>query len=154
MFTVFGDDPRFSTVRHHGSYLHYVVTRWILKMQHAAELQRENPGYFFHAVVYYTALARDKEETIRQLMEELAIGLEEDDREEESKRINNAFVNHSQAGSGTAVSPRTSAPGEKWTPYTSSPWTGEWEREHLSQICSETGNEINGPDFLLPNTMV
>ncbi|XP_019630468.1 PREDICTED: uncharacterized protein LOC109474577 [Branchiostoma belcheri] len=151
-FRIVGDDPKFSTVRYHGSYYHYVVARWLSGMQRAVEVRRKYPEHFFHAVVNYTALARDKQETLHLLMKKLEIEWNPEDMKEERKRLKKAFAEDSQ--SGTFLSHRSSAPGEKWAPCTSPSWIGEWEREYISHVCRESGNDIPGPDFILPDSIV
>ncbi|KAI8508943.1 hypothetical protein Bbelb_127910 [Branchiostoma belcheri] len=92
------DDPKFSTVRYHGSYYHHVVARWLSGMQRAVELRRKYPEHFFHAVVNYTALARDKQETLHLLMKKLEIEWNPEDMKEERKRLKKAFAEDSQSG--------------------------------------------------------
>ncbi|XP_066273342.1 uncharacterized protein [Branchiostoma lanceolatum] len=147
--SIYVDDPMFSAVHLQHLTLNHIMCLWICVMQHAVELQKREPGYFFHAVVYYTALARGKEKTVRMLMEKLGIEWKQENQEEDKTRIKNAFVADSQGES--PGSPRGS--GEKWNPR-SSTWMGEWEREYFSNICIQAGTEITGPDFLLPGTMV
>ncbi|XP_035680324.1 uncharacterized protein LOC118418485 isoform X1 [Branchiostoma floridae] len=149
LFRFFGDDPRFSTIRYHGSPVHYLMTLWVGAMQCAVQLQRENPQYFFHAVVHYKALVRRKEGAIRELMEKLAIEWRKDDHGEE--RIKSAFVEDSQAGA--FQSSGRSRPGEKWRPQSSS-WMGTWEREYICDVCRKSGNDIVDPDVILPDTMM
>ncbi|XP_078586086.1 uncharacterized protein LOC144867952 [Branchiostoma floridae x Branchiostoma japonicum] len=151
-FRIFGDDPRFSTVRYHDTYYHYVVARWLGAIKRAVELQQKYPGYVFHATVYYTALVRDKQATLGLIMKKLGIEWDPENQEEERNRVRRAFVEDSQ--SGTFLSHRSSAPGEKWAPCTSPAWIGGWEREYICHVCRETGNDVPGPDFILPDSIV
>ncbi|CAH1248490.1 Hypp8166 [Branchiostoma lanceolatum] len=151
-FKIWGDDPTFTTVRYHGSYYHCTVARWLGAMQRTVELEQKYPGYFFTAKVYYTALARDKQATLASLMMKLGIEWNPVGQEEERKRVKRTFAEDSQ--SGTFLSHRTGAPGEKWAPCTSPTWIGEWEREYISHVCGEAGNGIPGPDFILPDSIV
>ncbi|XP_078600309.1 uncharacterized protein LOC144875265 [Branchiostoma floridae x Branchiostoma japonicum] len=151
-FRIFADYLKSSTVRYHGSYYHCVVARWLGAIQRAVELQRKYPGYFFHATVYYTALVRDKQATLGLIMKKLGIEWDPENQEEERNRVKRVFVEDSQ--SGTFLSHRSSEPGEKWAPCTSPAWIGEWEREYLSHVCRETGNDVPGPDIILPDSIV
>ncbi|CAH1264764.1 Hypp3059 [Branchiostoma lanceolatum] len=148
----FGDDPKFSTVHHHGSGLFHLYTFWVGAMQYAADLQKKQPGYFFHAVIYYSALLSDKKKTFSLLMKKLGLKWSPADPGEDTDKIEKASTEDSQAG--TLLSAKARKPGEKWTPDVSSRWMWQWEREYFKEVCRHTGNEIPGPDFLLPGTIV
>eukprot|EP00058_Branchiostoma_floridae_P023726 XP_002609216.1 hypothetical protein BRAFLDRAFT_90669 [Branchiostoma floridae] len=152
VFVYMTDYLKSPTVSYHGSYYHSVVARWLGAIKRAVELQQKYPGYFFHATVYYTALARDKQATLGLIMKKLGIEWDPENHEEERNRVTRAFMEDSQ--SGTLFSNRSSAPGEKWAPCTSPAWIGEWEREYFSHVCRETGNDVPGPDFILPDSIV
>ncbi|CAH1263375.1 Hypp2684 [Branchiostoma lanceolatum] len=151
-FRCFGDDPKFCTVRAYGSGPFYLATCWIGVMQCAADLQKKQPGYFFHAVIYYSALVNDKEKTFRLLMKKLGLRWSPEDPEEDTDKIEKALVTDSQAG--TIASLKGRRPGEKWALDVSSRWIGQWEREIFEDVCRHGGNEITGPGFLLPDTIV
>ncbi|XP_078586194.1 uncharacterized protein LOC144868095 [Branchiostoma floridae x Branchiostoma japonicum] len=102
--------------------------------------------------VYMTALVRDKQATLGLIMKKLGIEWDPENQEEERNRVRRAFVEDSQ--SGTFLSHRSSAPGEKWAPCTSPAWIGGWEREYICHVCRETGNDVPGPDFILPDSIV
>ncbi|XP_078613557.1 uncharacterized protein LOC144883145 [Branchiostoma floridae x Branchiostoma japonicum] len=148
----FGDDPKFSTVRHRGSAFFDLYTMWVGVMECATNLQRKQLGYFFHAVIYYSALVNNKEKTFRLLMKKLGSKWSPEDPGEDKDKIERALVEDSQAG--TAVSAKGRRPGEKWEPDISPRWVGQWEREYFQEVCRHAGNEISGPDFLLPDTIV
>ncbi|XP_035664229.1 uncharacterized protein LOC118407803 [Branchiostoma floridae] len=94
----FGDNPKFSTVRHRGTDLFYIYTRWAGVLQCAADLQRRQPGYFFHAVIYYSSLVNDKRKTFSLLMEKLGLKWSLHDPREDTDKIEKALVQDSQAG--------------------------------------------------------
>ncbi|XP_035694139.1 uncharacterized protein LOC118428239 [Branchiostoma floridae] len=148
----FGDDQKFSPVRHRGSGFFDLCTTWVGVMQCAADLQRKQPGYFFHAVIHYSALVNNKEKTFRLLMKKLGLKWSPQDSGEDMDKIKRALVEDSQAG--TIISAKGRRPGEKWEPDVSPRWVGHWEREYFQEVCRHAGNEISGPDFLLPDTIV
>ncbi|CAH1261830.1 Hypp2465 [Branchiostoma lanceolatum] len=148
----FGEDPKFSTVRYHGTGRFHIYTWWVGAMQCAAGLQKKQPGYFFHAVIYYSALLSDKKKTFRLLMKKLGLKWSPEDPREDTDKIEKALTEDSQAG--TLLAARARTPGEKWAPDVSSHWMWQWEREYFWEVCRHTGNEIPGPDFLLPGTIV
>ncbi|CAH1263721.1 Hypp2752 [Branchiostoma lanceolatum] len=148
----FGDDLKFSAVRLRGNDLFYIFTRWVGVMQCAADLQKKQPGYFFHAVIYYSALVNNKEETFRLLMEKLGLKWSSYGPGEDTDKIEKALTEDSQAG--TSMCAKGTKPGEKWVPDVSSRWMGQWEQEYFGEVCRHNGNEIPGPDFLLPGTIV
>eukprot|EP00058_Branchiostoma_floridae_P028050 XP_002613541.1 hypothetical protein BRAFLDRAFT_119810 [Branchiostoma floridae] len=119
---------------------------------HPFFLERRQPGHFFDAVIYYSSLVNDKEKTFRLLMEKLGLNWSPHDSREDTDKIEKALVEDSQAGTSMCSSGRR--PGEKWTPDVSSRWMGQWEREYFEEVCHHAGNEITGPDFLLPGTVL
>eukprot|EP00058_Branchiostoma_floridae_P004487 XP_002589975.1 hypothetical protein BRAFLDRAFT_81610 [Branchiostoma floridae] len=94
----FGDDPKFSTLRHRGSLMFYIDTWWASVMQHAANLQSKQPAYFFHAIIYYSALLNDKEKTFGLLMRKLGLKWNPENKGEDTNKMKKAFVEDSQAG--------------------------------------------------------
>ncbi|CAH1259296.1 Hypp2240 [Branchiostoma lanceolatum] len=151
-FQFFGDDPKFSTVRQRDKGMFDMCAMWVGTMQCAANLQKRQPGHFFHAVVYYSALVNDKKKTFRLLMKKLGFRWSPEEPGEDTDKVEKALVEDSQAGSSLCANARK--PGEKWAPDVSSRWMGQWEREYFREVCRCTGNEIPGPDFLLPGTIV
>ncbi|CAH1259297.1 Hypp2241 [Branchiostoma lanceolatum] len=151
-FKYFGDDPRFSTVRQRGKGLFMLFAFWVGTMQCAADLQKRQPRHFFHAVIYYSALLSDKKKTFRLQMKKLGLKWSPEEPGEDTDKIKKALDEDSQAGTSLCASARK--PGEKWAPDVSSRWMGQWEREYFREVCHCTGNEILGPDFLLPGTIV
>ncbi|CAH1259300.1 Hypp2244 [Branchiostoma lanceolatum] len=149
---VFEDDPKFSTVRQRGKGLFDLCALWVGTMQCAADLQKRQPGHFFHAVVYYSALLNDKKKTFLLMMKKLGLKWSPEKAGEDTDKIDKALVEDSQAGSSLCANARK--PGEKWAPDVSSRWIGQWEREYFREVCRCTGDEIPGPDFLLPGTIV
>ncbi|XP_019614816.1 PREDICTED: uncharacterized protein LOC109462697 [Branchiostoma belcheri] len=147
----FGDDPKFFPVRYRGTSMYSMYTCWAGVMQCALDLQRKRPEAFFHAVVHFSALVRDREKTFRLLMERLGLTWSPDGPGEDTDKIEKVLTEDSQAG--TVLSSRKT-PGEKWTPDVSSPWAGQWELEYMEEVCRHAGKEITGPDFLLPGTIV
>ncbi|XP_035682553.1 uncharacterized protein LOC118419960 [Branchiostoma floridae] len=97
-FKMFVDYLKSPTVSYHGSYYHSVVARWLGAIKRAVELQQKYPGYFFHATVYYTALARDKQATLGLIMKKLGIEWDPESHEEERDRVKRAFLEDSQSG--------------------------------------------------------
>ncbi|CAH1264763.1 Hypp3058 [Branchiostoma lanceolatum] len=148
----FGDDPKFSTVRHHGTGRFHMSTWWVGAMLCAAVLQKKQPGYFFHAVIYYSALVNDKKRTFSLLMKKLGLKWNPENPGEDTDKIEKALTEDSQAG--TLLCAKARKPGEKWAPDVSSRWMWLWERDYFWEVCRHTGNEIPGPDFLLPGTIV
>ncbi|XP_078613177.1 uncharacterized protein LOC144882923 [Branchiostoma floridae x Branchiostoma japonicum] len=148
----FGDDPKFSQVHYRGSGFFDLFTLWVGVMDCAADLQRKQPGHFFHAVIHYSALVNNKEKTFRLLMKKLGLKWSPEDPGEDKDKIERALVEDSQAG--TVLSAKGRRPGEKWEPDVSPRWVGQWEREYFEEVCRHAGNEIPGPDFLLPDTIV
>ncbi|XP_078602529.1 uncharacterized protein LOC144876759 isoform X2 [Branchiostoma floridae x Branchiostoma japonicum] len=149
----FGDDPKYSAVRHRGTLWFHLCARWAEAMQCAVSLQRNQPGYFFHAVIYYPALLNDKKETFRLLMKRLGLKWSPEDPGEDTDKIERALAKDSQAGT-ILSSAKARGHGEKWTPDVSPRWMGQWEREYIEEVCRHAGNEIPGPDFLLPGTIL
>ncbi|XP_066286397.1 uncharacterized protein [Branchiostoma lanceolatum] len=149
----FGNDPKYLTVRHRGTLWFHLCTRWVDTMHHAANLQKKQPGYFFHAVIYYSALASDKKKTFSLLMEKLGLKWSPEEPGEDKDKIEKALTEDSQAG--TILSSATGRRhGEKWAPDVSSRWMGQGEREYFEDVCRHSGDEISGPDSLLPGTIV
>ncbi|XP_035681616.1 uncharacterized protein LOC118419362 [Branchiostoma floridae] len=149
----FGDDPKYSAVRHRGTLWFHLCARWAEAMQRAVSLQRNQPGYFFHAVIYYPALLNDKKETFRLLMRRLGLKWSPEDPGEDTDKIERALTKDSQAGT-VMSSAKGRRHGENWTPDVSPRWMGQWEREYFEEVCRHAGNEIPGPDFLLPGTIL
>ncbi|XP_035692981.1 uncharacterized protein LOC118427348 [Branchiostoma floridae] len=147
----FEGDPKFSPVWKHYSGLPF-ITLWVGVTDCAADLQSKQPDYFFHAVVYYSALVNNKEKTFRLLMKKVGLKWSPEDPGEDKDKIKRALVQDSQAG--TIVSAKGRRPGEKWEPDVSPRWVGQWEREYFQEVCRHAGNEIAGPEFLLPDTIV
>ncbi|XP_019614982.1 PREDICTED: uncharacterized protein LOC109462808 [Branchiostoma belcheri] len=150
----FGEDPKFSTVRYRSTGLFNLYTWWAGAMQRAANLQKKRPEYFFHAIIYYSALVHDKKKTFRLLMEKLGLTWSPDGPGQDTDKIEKVLTEDSQAG--TVLSSRNSKRrlGEKWSPDVSPRWVGQWEREYMEEVCRHAGNEVSGPDFLLPDTVV
>ncbi|XP_066279740.1 uncharacterized protein [Branchiostoma lanceolatum] len=151
-FRCFGDDPKYSMVRHRGTTLFYMYTWWASVMQCAVDLQKKQPGYFFHAVIDYSALVNNKEKTFRLLMKKLGLRWSPEDPGEDKDKMKNALIKDSQAG--TVLSAIQRSPGGRWAPDVSSRWTGPWEREYIGEVCRHAGNDITGPGFLLPGTIL
>ncbi|XP_078659967.1 uncharacterized protein LOC144904708 [Branchiostoma floridae x Branchiostoma belcheri] len=151
-FRCFGDDANF-TDQADGSSTFYTVALWVGAMQRARELQELHPEYFFHCLVYYGALARGREKSLRLLLKRLGLKWNpEEQHEEEAEKMKEVFLKDSQAG--TFLSARTRKPGEKWTKPSSASWLGDWDRDYMSRVCGATGNNIPGPDFIFPDTML
>ncbi|XP_078600513.1 uncharacterized protein LOC144875448 [Branchiostoma floridae x Branchiostoma japonicum] len=150
-FRCFGDDEKFSDISD-GSGVFYAVTLWVGAMQRALELQKMHPEYFFHCLLYYSALARGKEQTLRLLLTRLGLKWNSGEGGEEAEKMKKLFVKDSQAG--TFLSVRTKKPDEKWTEPSPTSWLGAWDRDYMSGICRVTGNDIPGPDFIFPDTIV
>eukprot|EP00058_Branchiostoma_floridae_P013425 XP_002598913.1 hypothetical protein BRAFLDRAFT_79844 [Branchiostoma floridae] len=150
-FRSFGDDAKFSDI-FDGSTIFYAVTLWVGAMQRALELQKMHPEYFFHCLLYYSALARGKEKTLRLLLKRLGLEWNPDEDGEETEKMKKSFVKDSQAG--TFLSVRTRNPDEKWTKPSPTSWLGAWDRDYMSGVCRATGNDIPGPNFIFPGTML
>ncbi|CAH1263922.1 Hypp2798 [Branchiostoma lanceolatum] len=148
----FGDNPKYSTVRHRGTISFYLYTWWAGVMQCAVDLQKKQPGYFFHAVIDYSALVNNKEKTFHLLMKKLGLRWSPEDPGEDKDKMKNALIKDSQAG--TVLSAKQRSPGGRWAPDVSSRWTGPWEREYIGEVCRHAGNDITGPGFLLPGTIL
>ncbi|XP_019633132.1 PREDICTED: uncharacterized protein LOC109476590 [Branchiostoma belcheri] len=149
---VFGDDTKFADQsRGYGSFLFYLTTMWVGAMQRALELQRLHPEYFFHCLVYYDALVKGKEKSIRLLLKSLGVKWDVEEHGEEAEKMREVFDRDSQAG--TCASARTKMAGEKWTEPAPN-WLGDRERDYMSAVCRATGNDILGPDFIFPDTML
>ncbi|CAH1230948.1 Hypp355 [Branchiostoma lanceolatum] len=71
-FGCFGDDAKF-TEHSNGSGVFYAMALWVGSMHRALELQKMHPEYFFHCLLYYSALARGKEKSLRLLLKRLGL---------------------------------------------------------------------------------
>ncbi|XP_078600565.1 uncharacterized protein LOC144875494 [Branchiostoma floridae x Branchiostoma japonicum] len=150
-FRSFGDGPKFSD-HSDGSTGSYAVTVWVGTMQRALELQKMHPEYFFHCLLYYSALARGKEKTLRLLLKRLGLKWNPGEDGQEAENMKKSFVKDSQAG--TFLSVRTKKPDEKWTEPSPTSWLVDWDRDYMSGVCRATGNDIPGPDVIFPVTML
>ncbi|XP_078586624.1 uncharacterized protein LOC144868355 [Branchiostoma floridae x Branchiostoma japonicum] len=150
-FRCFGEDAIFSD-NYDGSSIFYSVTSWVGAMQRALELQKMDPGYFFHCLVYYSALATGKDKSLRLVLKRLGLKWNPAEHSEEAEKMKKVFMKDSQAG--TLFSTRIKNPGEKWTKPSPTSWLGDWDREYMSIVCKATGNDILGPDFIFPDTLL
>eukprot|EP00058_Branchiostoma_floridae_P026602 XP_002612093.1 hypothetical protein BRAFLDRAFT_104809 [Branchiostoma floridae] len=108
-FRSFGDGPKFSD-HSDGSTGSYAVTVWVGTMQRALELQKMHPEYFFHCLLYYSALARGKEKTLRLLLKRLGLKWNPGEDGEEAENMKKSFVKDSQAGTYRALTSSFLAP--------------------------------------------
>eukprot|EP00058_Branchiostoma_floridae_P017885 XP_002603374.1 hypothetical protein BRAFLDRAFT_80367 [Branchiostoma floridae] len=122
------------------------------RLQDVASAVADQVAHVQEVFIFMTALVNNKEKTFRLLMKKLGLKWSPQDSGEDMDKIKRALVEDSQAG--TIISAKGRRPGEKWEQDVSPRWVGHWEREYFQEVCRHAGNEIPGPDFLLPDTIV
>ncbi|XP_066305213.1 uncharacterized protein [Branchiostoma lanceolatum] len=119
------------------------VSLWILQMQKAFDLNREDSANFFHACLTFKQLLEHKERIILKVLEKLDVDVPPD---LDSSRIRDVFAIDSQKGSAMQS---TRGRGNRIR----NSWVGTWERNLFSIVLGHFNGDVDKPNFNMPNSI-
>ncbi|XP_078606120.1 uncharacterized protein LOC144878882 [Branchiostoma floridae x Branchiostoma japonicum] len=121
----------------------FFVSTWLLRMQKAYDLIRNDPSNFFHSCVRYNELVTQKEKIDLDVMKQVGIDI----HSEECSKMKEIFDRNSQEGTSMQSVRKKADESE-------SSWVGTWERNLFSEVIDHFEGNIDNPEFILENTTV
>ncbi|XP_048578166.1 uncharacterized protein LOC116612374 [Nematostella vectensis] len=122
------------------NFTHY----WWMTVEKAVSLTKRDPSRFFHAILHYEDLRKQKESLVLKVALRLGL-LPEGDRSRELAAVTKAFKANSQSGVALESKRRVDDVGDVWF--------GEWERACIDKVLQHLGEDVTDGDFRLHGTL-
>ncbi|EDO49055.1 predicted protein [Nematostella vectensis] len=114
---------------------------WWINVEKAALLIKKDPDSFFHAVLRYEDLTKQKEKLVKSVAQRLGVKLVRGDEQ----KIASAFTSNSQEGNEIA--------SKRNTDDDTDVWFGDWEKGQINDILSHLGNKVKSSHYIVEGTI-
>ncbi|XP_032225932.1 uncharacterized protein LOC116608951 isoform X2 [Nematostella vectensis] len=137
----FGKTAKFDDVPFRKGFYWCFSHAWWINVEKAALLINKDSGVFFHAVLRYEDLCKQKEKLVKRVAQCLGVQLGRGD----DQKIASAFTSNSQAGSEMASKRNTHDDNDVWF--------GDWEKRQINDILSYLGDEVKSSHYIVKGTI-